>query len=444
MKNLYHILHKTPVFTKEEIEIEYEELAIKLQASGLIRIDTGLCCNFINFLDPEIGNNITISKEQLNENLIQKTRNKLTNIYSRKFKGANLEKKVRKVIAYFKEQMSKNVLVNNDLMLKLIRVLIQATHPIVLRWVLIEEVEIFISYAYNIGDVMDVVTWRQAGQNSGMQSTDGQNAAVFVSCGGDPFRATDKNHPTYGDGWPALARIQIIAGQELGHYSDIKRNDKGQQISRHSANFSATMATDHVKKARKQDIQTSIAIHKQLIGCGLNELIKNEHSLKFYRKNNVSNLKVYFLRLKLHLQTRNFITKTQKLNLEFVMIFKNETYIASMLQAMIYDMQFNLTPQADVYTKADKDHDEAIKCVEALARVPQQVMKWGYVTTKRFMPGLYQVYYGQIIPSLIEVYQKVTGQKYQRNYSKPKLNLIYKIKKLFQKDKLKPVRELDD
>jgi hypothetical protein len=204
------------------------------------------------------------------------------------------------------------------------------------------------------------------------------------------------------------------------------------------------MATDHVKKARKQDIQTSIAIHKQLIGCGLNELIKNEHSLKFYRKNNVSNLKVYFLRLKLHLQTRNFITKTQKLNLEFVMIFKNETYIASMLQAMIYDMQFNLTPQADVYTKADKDHDEAIKCVEALARVPQQVMKWGYVTTKRFMPGLYQVYYGQIIPSLIEVYQKVTGQKYQRNYSKPKLNLIYKIKKLFQKDKLKPVRELDD
>lgn len=444
MKNLYHILHKAPAFLPEEMEIEYEELAKRLLKSGLIRIDTGSCCNFINFLDPEIGSNITISREQLSQTLIKKTRERLMKIYSRRFQGNNLEQKVSKVMTYLKAQMSKNVALDTQLMLKLIRVLAGATHPIVLRWILMEEVEIFISYAYNIGDVMDVVTWRQAGQNSGMQSTDGKNAAVFVSCGGDPFAATDKNHPTYGDGWPALARIQIIAGQELGHYSDIKRNDYGQQITRHSANFSATMATSHVKLARKQDIQKSIATHKKLIQCGLNELIKNEQSLKFYRKNKISGMKVFWLRLKLHLQTRRFIAKTQILQLEFVTIFKNEVYIASMLQAMIYDMQFNLTPQADVYTKADKDHDEAIKCVEALARVPQQVMKWGYVTTKRLMPGLYQVYYGQVIPSLIEVYEKVTGEKYCRNYSKPKTSLIYRFKKFFSKDKLKSVRDLED
>jgi hypothetical protein len=444
MRNLYHILHKTPVFQEEEMEIEYEELAKKLAKSGLVRVDTGACCNFINFLDPEIGNNVTISKEQLNESLIKKTRNKLISIYSRRFKGDNLEKKVNRVTAYFKAQMSKNVAVDSQLILKLIRILAQATHPIVLRWILIEEVEIFISYAYNIGDVMDVVTWKQAGENSGMQSTDGKNAAVFVSCGGDPFAPTDSKHPTYGDGWPALARIQIIAGQELGHYSDIKRNDYGQQITRHSANFSATMATDNVKMARKQDIQKSIATHKKLIQCGLNELIKNELSLKFYRKNKISGLKVSLLRLNLYFQTRNFMAKTQKLNMEFVMIFKNEVYIASMLQAMIHDMQFNLTPQADVYNKADKDHDEAIKCVEALARVPQQVMKWGYVTTKRLMPGLYHIYYKQVIPSLIDTYQKVTGQEYERNYTKPKQSIMYKIKKLFNKNQLKSVRELED
>ncbi len=64
-----------------------------------------------------------------------------------------------------------------------------------------------------------------------------------------------------------LARIQIIAGQELGHYSDIKRNNYGQQITRHSANFSVIMTTDNVKMARRQDIQKSIAMHKKLIQC---------------------------------------------------------------------------------------------------------------------------------------------------------------------------------
>ncbi len=47
-----------------------------------------------------------------------------------------------------------------------------------------------------------------------------------------------------------------------------------------------------------------------------------------------------------------------------------------------------LTPEAE----------EAIACVEALARVPQQVMKWGYLTTKSTMHDLYKIYYGEVIP----------------------------------------------
>jgi hypothetical protein len=43
---------------------------------------------------------------------------------------------------------------------------------------------------------------------------------------------TNKDHPEYGDGFPAIARMQIIAAQEIGHYADIMRDDYGRQIDR--------------------------------------------------------------------------------------------------------------------------------------------------------------------------------------------------------------------
>jgi hypothetical protein len=441
MKNLYHILHKKPALMREEMEIEYEDLVYQLLDSGLMRFDTYSSRNFVNFLDPDISTNITLSKEQLGEALIKTTQHKLTNIYSKKFNGAVLKNKVQKTLNYFKHQMAKNVDVDKNLALKLIRLLVQATHPIVIRWVLLEKVEIFISYSYNIGDVMDVVTWQYAGSNSGMQSTDGRNVAVFVSCGGDPFRETNANNPIYGDGWPAMARLQIIAAQELGHYSDIKRNSKGMQIGRHSANFAATRAEENVKQARRQDIQNANLLYKKLVSIGLSKLIRKENDLKFYKKNKVSGLKVLFLNISTHISRLSFLARAKKHGLNFVRIFYDQ-YLGNMLQAMLYDMLFNLTPQADVYNKQDPDEDEAIKCVEALARVPQQVMKWGYVTTKTVMPGLYQIYYKQVIPSLISAYDSVTGQNYQRDYTKFKPGIIYKIKRFFYKDSVKPIREL--
>ncbi len=35
-----------------------------------------------------------------------------------------------------------------------------------------------------------------------------------------------KDHPIYGGGFAAVARLQIIAAQELGHFADIKRDIK--------------------------------------------------------------------------------------------------------------------------------------------------------------------------------------------------------------------------
>ena len=91
-----------------------------------------------------------------------------------------------------------------------------------------------------------------------------------------------------------------------------------------------------------------------------------------------------------------------------------------MIMAMIEDMQSNLAPNAEVYKRSDPNAAEAIACVEALARVPQQVMKWGYLTTKSTMHDLYNVYYREVISSLIENYESVTGKKYRRKAELPK------------------------
>ncbi|KJV52381.1 hypothetical protein OTSGILL_1537 [Orientia tsutsugamushi str. Gilliam] len=61
----------------------------------------------------------------------------------------------------------------------------------------------------------------------------------------------------------------------------------------------------------------------------------------------------------------------------FVKVYKNEQYPGLMLKAMILDMISNLEPKAEVYKRDDPDAEEAIACVEALARVPQQVINGG-------------------------------------------------------------------
>ncbi len=70
-----------------------------------------------------------------------------------------------------------------------------------------------------------------------------------------------------------------------------------------------------------------------------------------------------------------------------------EEYIASKIVAMAIDMRFNLSPKADAYAREDPVEEEAIACVEALARVPQQANKWGHRLTRAMMPNLYRIYY---------------------------------------------------
>jgi hypothetical protein len=294
--------------------------------------------------------------------------------------------------------------------------------------------------------MMDVENWQKHGANSGMQSTDGKHAAIFVSCGGNPFAENQPEHRTIGNGWPAVARLQIIAAQELGHFADIKRDSKGRQITRHSANFSTTKPTPHVSAARKQDIVNCSELLSRLLTEGkMQFLLDIERRLKFYDHNKVSNFQTLSLKVMSFFLRHRFLSFAQKNKLFFIKKFASDRYLSLMIIAMIEDMKTNLAPIADVYKRSDKEAEEAIACAEALARVPQQVMKWGHLVTSQTMKGLYKIYYKEVIPSLELAYEEATGVPYKRNFQyQQKASLFSRIKRFLSKTKptFKPVRDL--
>lgn len=448
MSSVYHILDKVPPIYQEDMEVEYEELTQLLIKSGRIRIDTDYQCNFARFTDPSQEISIMVSVEELTDpNVIPHTQNIFKNLYGSKLSGKALDQKIFEIFTDLKKQTNKLVPVNPETKVKLTRLLVQSAHPIVIRWLLRDRVEVYITYSHNIGDMMDMESWKHSGSNSGMQSTDGKNVAVFVSCGGDPFAENSKEHPTQGDGWAAVARLQIIAGQELGHFADIKRDEYGKQITRHSANFSGTKAVEHVRIGRLKDIEICNQLYQELLKAGMDKLLHCEKELKFYHTNKVRNLRVLWCNILQYIYRHKILNyaKTHQ-NLIFIRRYTKDTYMAETIQAMIEDMKFNLAPVAAVYKRSNPEATEAIACIEALARVPQQANKWGYLTTRYTMQNLYKVYYSEVIPSLIQNYELVTGQKYIRKFQKQPRNLRYYLHKLnFFKEKnqsLLPVRSL--
>ena len=400
MNSIYHILDKHPAIYQEDIQIEYEHLARELVNSGRLRIDTDYYCNFIHFNDPADGINVVFSYAELTSPaLVPKSKSILNQLYKARNKQVS-DKKLGAIMIDLNKKIGKLLIVSDELSMQLARIFVQSAHPIVTRWLLRDKVEVFITYSHNIGDVMDIKTWKRSGKNSGMQSTDGSNVCIYVSCGGNPFAKNNENTPVYGDGWAAVARMQIIAAQEIGHYADIKRDSCGNQITRHSANFACTQATPHVKEGRKNDIERCNELSDRLLKNGMNKLIALETKLKFYDQQKLSGLRVWWIRIFTQKYRRKLLKFAHKHNLHFVKRFDREKYMGLMIAAMIEDMQSHLSPIADVYKRDNPEAEEAISCVEALARVPQQVMKWGYLTTRATMHDLYKVYYSEVIPSL--------------------------------------------
>lgn len=432
MTNLYHVFHKMPVLRKEDMYIELEEIAEKFVKSGLLRIEAEPKQNFVRFSIPTRNVHINFSKREIYEESLRPRISKaIKKALKESGKSTDLDNKVLREIDKLKDQLKRFVDIEPELEMKIARILIQSAHPVVPLMIMLEEVEVFVSYGHSIGEVMDVASWRQAGSNSGMQSTDGKNVAIFVSCGGDPLfkepvltkeelkekkekeaNEGEKEEKTHGDGKPALARLMGIAGQEIGHYSDIVRNERGQQITRISANFSGTKADPQVNLARKTDMK-NIYTYIDLLGkIGLSDLLDKEKEIKFHRRNPKKTVGYYFKLLMLKFARAKFIKKAKEINFLPISELNKNEYLGFSFHDLASDMLFNLEPKADVYSNSDKNIEEAIACIEALARVPQQVNKWGHKHTSFFWRNLYKVYYNKLIPSCIKDYENMSGQKF--------------------------------
>lgn len=421
MSSIYHIIYKQPKLYKHEMPIDLEYLANKLVQSGQLRIDAIDKINFAKFSIPNFDINYTFSYRQLYDpNLIGNTKSLIRKLYQYIYKTKNIENKVKESIANLKNELIKYQQVHLDLEMKLARILVQSTHPSVILLLLLERIIIYISYSYTIGDVMDIANWQKNGQNSGMQSTGNLlDNAIYVSCGGDPFGETNPEF-NFGDGRPALARMMIISAQELGHYADIIRNSAGNYIGRYSSvsSYQGIIAKEKVRIARIKDINNITHISNNLNKLGIKKVTELERYIKFYRK--VKKFGMVYTIVKIKLIIYKFIFKKKCDYYRYTNLFtiKVDDYLITHIAIMLKDMSFNLKPEADVYKRQNKIEEEAIQCIEALARVPQQAIKWGHIATKHLTPNLYEIYYKEVIPGCIRTYENITKTKYNINLKK--------------------------
>lgn len=423
--NLYHVIYKMPAFEKEDMFVGLEELAVSLVKSGLLRIDAEPKQNFVRFSMPSRNVHVVFSKRELYDStLLQKTSTKIRKLLLDDGVRSGLEDRVNLEIEKLKINLKKFVEVDDKLELKVARILVQSAHPVAIQLIILENVEIYISFGHNIGEVMDIASWKQAGSNSGMQSTDGKNVAVFVSCGGDPLNFDEpeennnqnqeqipKEEKTTGDGIPALARMMGIAGQEIGHYSDIYRDRYGRQVGRYSADFGGTRANPNVNAARLADLASIESFENIAKTKGLDKLIDIEKKMQFF-EHLPKDVSFYLRTFRYKIYRTIFVSKLKAMKIVPITELKNKRYIGMSLSELISDMAFNLAPVADVYSNPDKNVEIAIACIEALARVPQQANKWGHLNTLFFWRKLYKIYYYQVIPGCIKDYENITGKKF--------------------------------
>lgn len=439
MKNVYHILDHYPALESYEMFKETESLAQALVHSGLLRIDAHEKSNFVRFSLPQSDIHLTFTARQLTDPALTPRSQERIKQCLQKNRHKNIDQALTYEWNRLLKLIQKNIPIYPEWEIKIARLIVQSSHPIVTHLILLEEVEIFVSFGFEIGDVMDIPTWRTSGTNSGMQSTNGHSTAIYVSCGGNPF-ITEKEQATYvTDGFQALARTLIIAGQEMGHYSDIIRDSRGRQISRHSASFDGKRAKKNVLVGRRNDILRLDQMYQRMCSFGLLTLSSYNDGDRYYIKYKVRGLRRIIAALQMALVERYFRFCCKIYGFKFVSHLRKEKHLGNQILILYNDMRFNLAPKADVYSRDNPIEEEAIACIEALARVPQQVNKWGHAATQACMQSLYRIYYKQVIPACIKSYQQMSGKRYYSKLTRQSEPFFVFLKRLIRKG---PKKEL--
>lgn len=402
MSNVYNITFFKPALTADEMYKDMEQLAQELIETGRLRIDADEKINFVRL--PKDGTFLFFSHRELYDKSI-------VPYVERQIGAKNLE--------LMRKEMSTNQPVPIELEEKIARLLVQSAHPAIIKLAIYEGIEIFVSFSHNIADLLDIQTYQKHGGNSGMQSLGFMESRVFVSTDGNPFSnlEEEKERAKY-----SLSRFMVIAAQELGHYADVMRDADGNPYSRHSAEFAGFRAKPKVKKARLMDLEWCKRTYKELEKLGLNEAAKLEQSITFFHKHRRNSYMHRWIQFKSYLATSAFQKRAMAKNITFAKI-----HPARYIKILMSDMKFNLHPIASVYQDKNPVIEEAIICVEALARVPQQVVKWGHRTTRYLYPNLYKIYYEEVIPAVIQNYEMRSGEKFYMEYHKPKRSLSRKL-----------------
>ena len=408
MGNYYNNLAKMPALKARKMPKGLEELAQTLVHSGRLRIDTVIEQNFARWGRPEEGVNMMFSHRELfDKNLIPQTVKIINTVLSRNYSGKQLQNKTSSELERLQDDEKKNIAISADTEIKLARLVVQSAEPPVIMLLLAEKAEIFVSYSYNVGDMLDIQTWQEAGDSSGLQSTDSRNCAVFVSCGGNPL-ITKKNPDRPTDGFNALSRMVVIAGQELAHYSDIIREGR-KRGNRFSADLYRGRASKICKKGRLDDMDNVRLIWQKINNIGLKRVSEAERSLEFFKKYRKWSLTILISRIKVYIYQTIFILLCKKNKLDILRPFYKEEYMCSKINIMLADMLFNLEPDADAYKRPNPVEEEMIMCIEALARVQQQSNKWGRELTIAMYPNLSDLYYKTILPSCVKSVERITG-----------------------------------
>ncbi len=369
-----------------------EELALALVASGKLRISADHTRNFVRY--GTSNSDLTFTARELTDKaLAPATRARVARLVA----PAQGEQGVADVWAHLRADLKKAGGVDEHKEMQVARVLVQAAHAAVIQLLIASGTEIFVSYAHNVADLMAVHEWQGNGLNSGLQATDSAGTAVYISCGGDPFFEGDQKTYTT-DGFPALARMVVIAGQELGHFADLRRTPRG-ITGRHSTdpNHSQLRANPVAAEARLSDGRQVAAMSVAYQAAGLKRLLVAEKRVAFYHarlRYSPQWVLSQIWRFGVWVWFVKQVTK-KKLPIKFKLL--PTMRCGHLIEAFVADMAFNLAPEADVYRHPDPLVEEAIAVIEAVARVPQQEHKWGAAAVTIAWPRLHGFYYQSVI-----------------------------------------------
>lgn len=404
--NLYHLLSFIPATQAWEMPPGLERAAQALVRSGRLRINAEHYRNFVRHGTADSDATFT-ARELTDPALLGRTRAAL----ARHVPPALGPQGVEELLERLRRELVKARGVEPEKEAMVARVLVQSTDAAVMQLLLETGTEIFVSYAHNVGDLMAVHEWNTHGLASGLQATETVRQRVYISAGGDPF--FEGEHKTYTtDGWPALARMVVIGAQEMGHFADLMRHGAA-IVGRHSL---SPMAGD----SRLRDLAHLASWRQQAAQAGLAQALKADHSLAFFRQRATWGPRRAAAWLHAVLATARLRARLRPHPLPQRFTTHPPQRYGTALAMFLDDMAFNLAPQADVYRRADPAAEAAIATIEAVARVPQQMMKWTPAAVRAAWPHLAPIYEDAVlggcraavrapIPSdFISFYQKLT------------------------------------